>query len=431
MRLKYPYAAQMLLVVIVSLLTFAVAGAEVLTLDQCIDTALKNNYGVIAAANSYDAARGQVYTAWGDILPTISISAGANRNWPGFFDVYTFQRRTDSYSGALTFGQTYGGLGLNHYANINRRYHERGSSYYDLFSARSNLVQQVKESYYSLLKAKTLVDVAADAVKRGEEGLRVAQSRFDLGSASMSDVLKARVQYGNDKLDLVTQTNAYKSAQANLAFTMGLDVNQEIEVDQNYPEREFNVSFDEAMTEALSHNPDYRKAQFDYSTAKDLQLISYSNLLPSLSLGLSHRTNVNRFADLTGFKEGDASYTAFASLNFNIFNGFNDYAALRAARKNVQTSGENLNTTRNNVALTLRQAFLDIELAREARQLSNESVAAAQEDLNLVKEKYRLGAATILEVLDAEVSLKQAQTITTWLFPGWRRLWEGSCWRYR
>jgi len=41
--------------------------------------------------------------------------------------------------------------------------------------------------------------------------------------------------------------------------------------------------------------------------------------------------------------------------------------------------------------------------------LNEESVAAAQEDLNIVKEKYNLGAATIIEVLDAEVSFKQAQ----------------------
>jgi outer membrane protein TolC len=97
-------------------------------------------------------------------------------------------------------------------------------------------------------------------------------------------------------------------------------------------------------------------------------------------------------------------------LNLNIFNNFSDYATMRAARRNVETYRENLDNTRNSVALQLKQAFLDLEQAREAKDLSNESVAAAQEDLNLVKEKYTLGAATILEVLDAEVSLKQAQT---------------------
>jgi len=409
MRLARSSTVRSLLILL--LFSFITAGAEVLTLDQCIDTALKNNYGVIAARNTYDASRGQVFTAWGDILPTVSISAGANRNWPAYFDVYNNRFRTDSYAGSLNFSQSYGGLGLYHYANINRRYHERGSAFYGLSSARSGLVLQVKEGYYNLLKAKMLVDVAADAVKRGEERLRVAQSRYDLGSASMSDVLKARVQFGNDKLDFLTQTNAFKTAQAYLAFVMGSDVNTEIEVEESLSKKEANISFDQALREALAQNPDYRKARFELYTARDLRLISYSNFLPNLSLSLTHRTNVSELGELTGFSERDASYGAFASLSFNIFNGFNDYAALRAAKKNVQTSGENLENTQNSVALEVRQSFLDLQLAEEAIKLSDESVGSAQEDLNLVREKYNLGAATILEVLDAEVSLKQAQTI--------------------
>jgi outer membrane protein TolC len=384
--------------------------AETYSLDQCIETALQNNYGIVAARNNYDVARGQVYTAWGDFLPTISINANANRNWPAFFDVYLQKFRTDSYSGSLLFFQTYGGLGLSQYANLRRRYNERGSAFYNLSSAHSELVQQVKENYYDLLRTRMLVDVASDAVRRGEERLRVTQSRYDLGSASMSDVLKAKVQFGNDRLDLVTQTNSHKLAQANLAFTMGIDVNREIEVDENFPRREFDISFDQTLSEALSNNPDYRKAGFDLGVAKDLRLISYANLLPSLTLRLRHRTYVAEFGSLTDFKGRDASYEAYAGLDFNIFNGFNDYAQVRAARRNVDTNEQALRDTENRVALELKQAFLDIEQSEEAKRLADESVAAAQEDLNLVREKYNLGAATILEVLDAEVSLKEAQT---------------------
>jgi outer membrane protein TolC len=255
-----------------------------------------------------------------------------------------------------------------------------------------------------------LIDVAQDAVKRSEERLRVAQSRYELGSAAMSDVLKAKVQYGNDKLDLVTKTNAYKLALANMAFTMGIDVSREFEVDATLVSGQMDISFKSALDEALSKNPDYRKAQFDYGTSRDLRMISYSNLLPSLNFGLSHRTNVDRFASLLDFRKPDASYTLYASLSFNIFNGFNDYASVRAASKNVETSWENVKNIKNSVALSLRQAFLELQRAEESKKLSDESVAAAQEDVNLVKEKYKLGAATILEVLDSEVSLKQAQT---------------------
>lgn len=391
--------------------------AEVYTLDKCLETALRNNYGVIAARNSYDAARGEVYTGWGDLLPSISVSARANQSWSGFerWDELSQQfisgaQRVYSYSGNLNFSRTYPGLGLYNYANLRKKYHDRGSSFHNYVRARSDLILAIKDGYYNLLKAKMLLDVAEDAVKRGEERLRVVQSRYDLGAASMSDVLKAKVQYGNDKLDRLSKTNAFKLAGANLAYSMGIDVNRDFEVAEEMPERYIDISFGDAFSEALSRNPDYRKARFDLYGARDQKLMAYSNFLPSLSVGLSHSTNVDKFAELTDFKMPNASYYLYASVNFNIFNGASDYATLRASQKNVDTYEQNLEDTQNRVALEIKQAFLDIEQSEEAKKLAEESVAAAQEDLNLVKEKYNLGAATILEVLDAEVSFKEAQT---------------------
>jgi outer membrane protein TolC len=389
--------------------------AQVYSLDKCIETALRNNYSVIAAKNSYDAARGEVYTGWGDLLPSISVSARANQSWSAFslYDQYA-QRfvagKVNSYSGNLNFGQVYPGLGLYNYASLKKKYHDRGSSFHNYVRARSDLILAVKEGYYNLLKAKMLLDVAEDAVKRGEERLRVVQSRYDLGAASMSDVLKAKVQFGNDRLDRVSKTNTFKLAVANLAYSMGIDVNQGLEVEEEIPERHIDITFANAFSEALSQNPGYRKARFDLYGARDQKLMAYSNFLPSLSVGLTHSTNVDTFGELTDFEMPDASYYLYASINFNIFNGASDYATLRAAKKNVDTYEQGLEDTRNKVALELKQAFLDIEQSEEAKKLAGESVAAAQEDLNLVKEKYNLGAATILEVLDAEVSLKQAQT---------------------
>ncbi|UCE67951.1 MAG: TolC family protein [Candidatus Zixiibacteriota bacterium] len=388
--------------------------AETYTLDQCIDIALENNFGVIAAEKAYSSARGYLYSAWGELLPTISISAGGRRSWPivTFFDPNSGSIISvrDRYSGSLNFSNTFSGLGLYNYANIQKSRNNKSSSFQNYIKSQKDLILSVKSGYYDLIKAKMLLDVAGDAVKRGEERLRVVQSRYDLGSASMSDVLKAKVQYGNDKLDLVSKTNDYKLVQANLAYAMGIDVNREFEVDEKLQERDIDISFDNALSEALSNNPEYRKAYFDLSAARYQKTMAYCSFLPSLTLGLSHATDVYEFSELTGFKEEDASSFMYASLNFNIFNGGSDYANLRSAKNEVKINEENFKNTKNYVALEIKRSFLELERAREARKLAEESVAAAQEDLNLVREKYNLGAATILEVLDAEVSFKEAQT---------------------
>ncbi len=415
--MKRGFALSMAVCLIISLGFYSIPHAETYTLDQCIEVALQNNYGVIAAENSYDDARIGVYSAWGGLLPTISVSSGGSRSWAGFtsFDqssgrVISGGITRDSYSGSLNFRSTYLGLGLYNYANIKKRRSDRASSYYNLSKSQKDLILGVKGNYYDLLKAKILLEVAEDAVKRGEERLRVVQTRYELGSASMSDVLKAKVQFGNDKLDRVSRASAYGLAEAQLAFTMGIDVNSEFDVDENLPDRDINISFEDALSEALSGNPEYRKAHFDLSSAKSLKTMAYSNFLPSLTLGLSHSTNVDNFSQLTDFKQLNASSFMYATISFNIFNGASDYANLRSAKNAVNTYKENLENTQNSVALEIKKSFLDLERAKEAKVLAGESVAAAQEDLNLVKEKYNLGAATILEVLDAEVSFKQAQT---------------------
>jgi outer membrane protein len=416
MRKISAFYGKISVVTILFVISLAAASlAQVMSLDDCIDTAVKNNYSVLATQNAMKSSQGDVYAAWGQVLPSINATSGRSKNWKGFTGIDTLtgsiiSGTSNSYSGSISASQTYQGLGLGTYGKIKLSQKNLSSAQYNVSSARSSLILQVKADYYNVLKAKMLENVARDAVKRGEERLRVAQSRYDLGSASMSDVLKAKVQFGNDKLDLVSKANATRLGMAQLAYTMGVDVNRDFQVADSLPVVTNNISYEQALSRALSENPEYRKSQIDLQAARTSKLIACSNLLPSLSLGLTHSNGSNTYSDYSDFRRVNAEYQAHISFNFNIFDGFNDYANIRSARYNIRTNEENVANTKNSVALAVREAFLDLDQAREARKLADESVASAQEDLNLVKEKYNLEAATILEVLDAEVSLKQAQT---------------------
>ncbi|HEX9916639.1 MAG TPA: TolC family protein, partial [candidate division Zixibacteria bacterium] len=134
------------------------------------------------------------------------------------------------------------------------------------------------------------------------------------------------------------------------------------------------------------------------------------NWLPTVSLSYRYGWS-NENLDMLGyFLKKDYDQTISGSLNFNIFNGFQNKAATSNAKLDARYAQENYRQTKENVALEVKDAYLTIQQAKEKLDLTGESVRSAKEDLDLVQEKYNLGAATILELLDAEVSFKQAKS---------------------
>jgi outer membrane protein TolC len=382
------------------------------TLQECIKTALERNYQVRSAYNSLEAARGEMWGAWGALLPSISSNLDYYESWAGVprINPYTglpYSKKSTYYSANLSFNQVLFNGGYNWF-NIAYQKNSKRSAEHSFRYTEQNLVLEVKQKYFALLKTKMLLEIQKDAVKRGEEQLKIAESRYELGAASLSDVLKAKVSYGNDKLELLNAENNYKLAQSDLNYVLNQEVSTPIEVVETLTSPEVTYTYEGALGIALENNPSYRKAEYDLAGAKNLFWMAHSSWWPTLSWGVSHSADAATSSELFKFKQENATYTVYARLSFSIFENFQRKTNASEAKFNLRSQKENLENTKNAVALEIRQAFLNIEVAGEKLKLMAESVASAEEDLNLAKEKYNLGAATILELLDAEVSYKQA-----------------------
>ena len=66
--------------------------------------------------------------------------------------------------------------------------------------------------------------------------------------------------------------------------------------------------------------------------------------------------------------------------------------------------------TRRDVALELKQAYFDVQQAKRKIAVTEDAVEAADEDLRLNKEKYSVGAGTMLDLINAQVSYTSAQS---------------------
>ncbi|HUU47038.1 MAG TPA: TolC family protein [Acidobacteriota bacterium] len=421
---KNRLAAIVALAVILTIGGASLAGAQVLTLNECINIAMENygssQYGLPSALQSYHQSQQAVWSAWGDLLPRIS--HGYNYNWSRNSDVTWLEeakqfvpidsagipKTTTRWSNSFSLQQTLFDGGANLY-RVAQSYHQRTARREGLRSAENNLVFGIKEGYFNLLKAIKLVEVQQAAVRRAEEFHKTIRSKYELGSASLSEVLKAEVQLGTAQLELLRRQNEVATARARLNTILGRSVDDPLDIADVGTGNPAALSYDVALQEAEASAPEVLSARAALRSAKDDIGIARATLFPSFSWSVSRSYRPRERNELIDFDGRFGTWSVGASLSFTIFGGFHRKTAISSARVGLKYTREYLKQAENAVALAVKQAHLGVELAAESRRLAEQTEASAQEDFNLAQEKYNLGAATILDLLDAQESLTRAQ----------------------
>lgn len=413
--------------------------AKVLTLDDCIELALKKNQDVISARNQEKTAKAGVWQAFGAFLPSVTLSGSASQTHTerysyadtGFafgltsFDtlivppdtllIAPFETQFEaggvskSYSVGMSAGLTVfnGGQNIFNYlgAKAGRRYYS-----YQVEASEQGLIYTVKVYYFAYLKSLDKREISREAVKRGEEQYKLAKSKYEVGSASKSDVLKAKVQYGNDKLGLIAAENSVKIARANLAYLIGLDVNADVEFSAEFEGKEYDGTELDAFKYGMANHPGLLASENYLMATKYDVRSAFGRYLPTLTVDLNKNWSNSSWSKLKDFRSQDGQWTLSTRLSLPIFQNFSRKRAMSSAKAAYNNAQAQHYYTRNNIALGIKQAYLEITRVKEALNVAGENVLAAEEDMSLVREKYNLGAATILELLDAQVSLITAQT---------------------
>jgi len=386
---------------------------DVLTLDQCIDLALTNRgsaeFGLPGAHTSYHRAQQGVWSAWGNLLPSATYGASYSRsNSDSYFDQNsnTFIEAL-RWSSGLSIRQTVFDGGANAYG-VAAAYHSRAAARENYRATVNNLVFGVKEAYFNLLKAIKLVEVQDAAVDRAEESHKTIRSKYELGSASLSEVLKAEVQLGTEQLELLRRQNEVESARARLNTILGRSVDEPFEIEDIGEGVTQTPDYQAALAEALENSPEVQGARAALRLAKDDIGIARASLFPNVGWSYSRGWVAGDFSDLMGFDQNQ-SWRFSLSADLPLFSAFSRKTMISNARVGVKNAREQLEQSEHSVELGVKQSHLGVELAQRSREVADQTEASAQEDFKLAQEKYNLGAATILDLLDAQASLTSAQ----------------------
>ncbi len=385
--------------------------AEELSLEECINIALDRNATLASSRYSLISAEQGVWESIGSWLPRFEASAGYNYSEQGGvsqYDVSVPIRRI--YSKSLIVRHTLFRWGGN-YFDLRNSMQTRDAREADYSQAELEIIDLVRNYYFNSLRYKGLLDVAEQTVETAEHNLELVQARFDLGSANQSELLKAKVQLLTSKASLESAKQNWAVSIAELNNSMNRPANTPITLAAGVDTLAVDETYESAVEYAKERHPRIRAARAELNSAKYSLRSVWANYLPVVSWSGSRSFSSSDVGNWTEFNQEESNWSLGVSFSWPIpfFDGFSQKAAHSRAKAGKRLAEVNLESTINSVGLGIQTALLSINNARVNLQLYEESVRSAQEDMAIAQERYNLGAATILDLLDAQQNLADAQ----------------------
>ena len=397
--------------------------AQGYTLNDCISIAIDGKRTVLSAELGVVSASKGLKASFSGLLPSIQAATSAGKTqfpervsiFPDYanFDLNNLTLpndtiRTDhfnTFSAGLTLNQTLydGGRSWNQVqqaktnldiAKLNQRL------------IRIQVIQKVIQSYYGLLKAEKLLDVSEKNLEMSNQQLSLVKKQFDLGVVKRTDLLKAEVVIGQARVDMLNKKTSLQNARRILFNDMGLqDFGQQITVIENDWIMPNIPTSSEILALLKGQNPSLLISK----ARVGLNDLSYKLIrglrMPSMNTSMNYSASGQTSNELFDALKDDWSIGLNLSISLPIYNGSTLSIQQQQADLSRQQSEHSYITLLNDLRVQAELIRETLNNYSEIIPLNQSVVASAQEDLKLARERYSLGSTTILEVLDAQVSL--------------------------
>lgn len=276
--------------------------------------------------------------------------------------------------------------------------------------SRLDLVNQVKNAYYTLLLALDSRRVIVESYDMARLNHEVYQKKYEVGAASDYDVLRTSVAMKNIEPELMQSEIAIKQARLQLLILMGLDTSVEFETATGLSDYEASM-----YETALNANKDYslnttlQLNKIDTDIADRNVKIQKSAYWPTLALSANYNwTSMSNGTPFRNFRWTPYS-TVGLTLSIPLFEGGQRYNRVKQARLQaieLRLQRENLERS---IASQVEIAVDNINVNVKQIASCSESVSEADRAHDIMTKSFEIGAASYLDLRDSELALTRAR----------------------
>ena len=398
----------------------ALSQNKLLTLEEAIATALQNNYDIQLSKN--DSAVAALNYSYRTALFLPRLNGIFNSGWTNTDQKQAFADGTqkqlkdiksNNYNAAIQLNWTLFD-GLKMFATRDKAEQLIKLGTLEIKQQVINTVANVIITYYNVVRLKQELKAIEEQISINEERVKLSQYKLDIGVGIKPDVLQS-------KIDLNAQKAAKLEVETRIVQLKDL-LNQAM----NLPPEAKAYSYIVADTIPLNKGLTIDDIQNNITTTNPALLITQKNIdiahltlkerkadrFPVLSFNSAYSYNrnnnkatVNPFLPLY-------SRTTGRNLGFSaaipILNGFNVSRQIKQASLDIQYQQLYFTSQLSQLNVAVIIAFRAYEHQIKALLLEEENILLARENLGILLETYKLGAATLLQLKEAQNSLEDA-----------------------
>jgi outer membrane protein TolC len=270
-----------------------------------------------------------------------------------------------------------------------------------LAAARNELVFRVAEAYYRTFQARELREVRAQAVEQVRRELAVVRARLQAGTAVKLDELTVQVRLAEVEEALITATHRQELAWAVLENVMGARAAAHV-LPAELPAAPWAARVDaleRLVSEALGARPELAENALRQRAAEQDVRALQAGRHPTVDFVGDYDVHS---PDLSS---GNSSYFVGLGARLLLFDGRRTASEIRQARARLAELAARRGREALDVELEVRRAYLQLADARERYKVAEQAVTFAEASLREAEARYRSQAATLTQVIDAQVAL--------------------------
>ncbi len=381
-----------------------------LDLKTAIVYALDNNFAIRQARERIRQQEGVVLEVSAKEIPTVAANGGFQGNSKAISTSVPATDRTLAVS-VMATQVLYSGGSVR--SSVKSADLTREAAVLEMKGIVNTSILQVRTKFYDILLAREKIKVQEQNIELLQSQLKNATDRFEAGTTSSFEKLRAEVALANGQVPLITARNDYRIAIEEMRQLLGY-ANITPENLRKVPDfigvlAYIPVSYDlqAALTAAHETRPEIQRLGRLATAREESVTVAKSGYIPNLALvgGWQYGEGWSSFgsASRDGFLIGLQS-------QWNIFDGHATRGRVAQARSAVEQARLATSEQILGVDVEVRRAVSALQQAVELADASQKVVAQAEEALRLATARYNAGTATQLDVLTSQVDLTTART---------------------